>query len=109
MKIKDTTKQMEEQIVDMICEWHKIDPYPPIRPLAAQLLSLFASEKKRLLQEIEEKDTLKDFEEYCVSNMEQAGDACTASEGTQGCDEANFMSDILKTIQVYKKIISSMK
>jgi len=47
--------------------------------------------------------TLEDFKNYCIASMESAGDTCTASEGTQGCDEANFMGTILKVIEIYEK------
>jgi hypothetical protein len=53
--------------------------------------------------------TLEDFKQYCIGNMEAAGNACSASEGTSGCDEANFMSEVLKTIEHFEKLVKKDK
>lgn len=34
---KKNQKSMEEKWVDIIREWHKDDPYPPIRPLVKRI------------------------------------------------------------------------
>ncbi len=47
--------------------------------------------------------TLEDFKKYCGSMMESAGSACNESWGTQGCDEANFMQNVLKEIEEFEK------
>jgi len=45
-------KSWEEKWVDIIREWHKDDPYPPIRPLVKRISQELIRERKRIVEEI---------------------------------------------------------
>jgi len=45
-------KSWEEKWVDIIREWHKDDPYPPIRPLVKRINQELQAERKRIVEEM---------------------------------------------------------
>lgn len=54
-------------------------------------------------------NTLQEFKEYIKAYQEDMGTVCVESLGTQGCEEANYFSDVLKSIETFEEIKKTNK